>query len=167
MAISEITQDIQCLTFGLDEEIFAVEVHRVREVLDPTKITKIPRAPDFLLGVINIRGNVIPIVDLHQKLGMQQRNTDTHSRIVVLEAELDGEISTLGALADSVHEVTDIPADTMEPPPKIGSRWKSEFIRGIGKLDDEFVILLDIDRVFSSDELAFLQETGSVADSEE
>ena len=167
MAISEITQDIQCLTFGLDEEIFAVEVHRVREVLDPTKITKIPRAPDFLLGVINVRGNVIPIVDLHQKLGMQQRNTDTHSRIVVLEAELDGEISTLGALADSVHEVTDIPADTMEPPPKIGSRWKSEFIRGIGKLDDEFVILLDIDRVFSSDELAFLQETGSVADSEE
>lgn len=164
MAIEGITQDVQCLTFDLDEEIFAVEVHRVREVLDPTKITKIPRAPEFLLGVINVRGNVIPIVDMHQKLGMKKADTNTDSRIVVLEAELEGEITTLGALADSVREVTELAASDMEPPPKIGSRWKSEFIRGIGKLDEEFVILLDIDRVFSSDELAYIhdvsEETG-------
>lgn len=167
MAVKEITQDIQCLTFDLDEEIFAVEVHRVREVLDPTKITKIPRAPEFLLGVINVRGNVIPIVDLHKKLGMQQSDTDTDSRIVVLEAEMDGEITTLGALADSVREVTDLSAADIEPPPRIGSRWKSEFIRGIGKLEEEFVILLDIDRVFSTDELACLHDVSAPSEQED
>ena len=161
MPVKEITQDIQCLTFDLDEEVFAVEVSRVREVLDPTKITRIPRAPSFLLGVINVRGNVIPIVDLHKKLGMESSETDTDSRIVVLEADMEGEPTRLGALADSVREVTDLESSEMEPPPRIGSRWNSEFIRGIGKLDNEFVILLDIDRVFSSDEFACLQELSS------
>jgi len=162
MAIQEIEQSIQCLTFGLDEELFAVEVNRVREILDPTRITKIPRAPEFMLGVINIRGNVIPVVDMHTKLGMQKTETDSNSRIVVLEAELDGETATLGALADSVHEVTDIPTASIEPPPKVGTRWKAEFIRGIGQLDDDFVILLDLDHIFSTDELAYVQEAGSV-----
>lgn len=158
MTQSVVSQDIQCLTFDLDEEIFAVEVHRVREVLDPIKISKIPRAPDFMLGVINVRGNVIPIVDLHKKLGMSQSCLGDDTRIVVLEAELDGEITTLGVLADAVREVTDLTESDMEPPPKIGSRWKSEFIRGIGKLGEDFVILLDIDRVFSTDELACIQD---------
>ena len=164
MSTDTITQDIQCLTFDLDEEIFALEVHRVREVLDPTKITKIPRAPEFMLGVINVRGNVIPIVDLHKKLGMPHSSVGNNSRIVVLEADLDGEITTLGALADSVREVTDLLAADIEPPPKIGSRWKSEFIEGIGKLGDDFVILLNIDRVFSSDELAYIKEASGEAD---
>jgi purine-binding chemotaxis protein CheW len=158
MSIAGIDKDLKCLTFELDEEIFAVEVHRVREVLDPTKITKIPRAPTFLLGVINVRGNVIPIVDMHTKLGMQKHITDSNSRIVVMEADLGGELTTIGALSDSVREVTDLPCQEIEPPPKVGTRWKSDFIRGIGKLNDDFIILLDIDRVFSSDELAFIQE---------
>ncbi|MBN2161683.1 MAG: chemotaxis protein CheW [Pontiellaceae bacterium] len=159
-------QDIQCLTFDLNEETFAVEVHRVREVLDPTKITKIPRAPDFMLGVINVRGNVIPVVDLHKKLGIAQSRGGTDSRIVVLEADLDDEITTLGALADSVREVTDLDGREIEPAPKIGSRWKSEFIQGIGKLGEDFVILLDMDRVFSSEELAYIQDVSGETDDE-
>ncbi|MBN2161681.1 MAG: chemotaxis protein CheW [Pontiellaceae bacterium] len=158
MSAAVTKQDIQCLTFDLDEETFAVEVHRVREVLDPTKVTKIPRAPDFLLGIINVRGNVIPVVDLHKKLGMPHSNVGNDSRIVVLEADLDGEITTLGALADAVREVTDLNGADIEPAPKIGSRWKSEFIEGIGKLGEDFVILLNIDRVFSSEELAYMQD---------
>ena len=158
MSVTGVEKDIQCLTFGLDEEIFAIEVHRVREVLDLIRITKMPRAPDYMLGVINVRGSVIPVVDLRRKLGIPCSETNADSRIVVLEASVEGEISTLGALADSVREVTFLTANAMEPPPKIGSRWKSEFIRGIGKINEEFVILLDIDRIFSGEELAVIQD---------
>lgn len=166
MTQSVFSQEVQCLTFDLDEETFAVEVHRVREVLDPIKISKIPRAPDFMLGVINVRGNVIPVVDLHKKLGMPQCCLGNDTRIVVLEAEVEGEITTLGALADAVREVTELNGSDIEPPPKIGSRWKSEFIRGIGKQGEDFVILLDIDRVFSTDELACIQDLSATDEGE-
>lgn len=151
----------QYLTFKLDNEIFALEVHRVREVLDISTITKVPKAPDFMKGVINVRGSVVPVVNLRLKFGMPEINNTVDSRIVVMELLVEGDNTVLGAIADSVHEVMDLGHDQIEDPPKIGSRWRTEFIKGIGKRDDEFIIILDIERLFSTDEVAMVQNTES------
>ena len=158
-----ITETRQYLTFKLGDEVFALEVLQVREILDMTTITKVPRSPDFMRGVINVRGSVIPVVDIRSKFGMPQVESTVDTRIVVMEISLDGEETVIGALADSVHEVMDLEPGQVEPPPKIGGRWRSEFIKGIGKHNDEFIILLDIDMVFSQDELTLLSEEGSTA----
>ncbi|MDM8555310.1 chemotaxis protein CheW [Desulfococcaceae bacterium HSG7] len=154
----------QYLTFKLGDEIFAIDVLQVREVLDLSDITKVPRAPEFMLGVINVRGSVVPVIDLRLKFGLPKTENTINTRIVVLELALEGEQAQLGAMADSVHEVIDMDPGQIEDPPKIGSRWRTEFIKGIGKHDDQFLILLDIDRVFSSDELALVDETGATVD---
>jgi len=151
----------QYLTFKLGDEIFAIDVLQVREVLDLSNITKVPRSPEFMLGVINVRGSVVPVIDLRLKFGLPKTENTINTRIVVLELDLEGEQTQLGAMADSVHEVIDMDPGQIENPPKIGSRWRTEFIKGIGKQDDQFLILLDIGRVFSSDELALADETGA------
>lgn len=156
-----IAEATQYLTFKLDNEIFALEVHRVREVLDISTITKVPKAPDFMKGVINVRGSVVPVVNLRIKFGMPEINNTVDSRIVVMELLMEGDNTVLGAIADSVHEVMDLDHDQIEDPPKIGSRWRTEFIKGIGKRDDEFIIILDIERLFSTDEIAMVQNTES------
>ena len=145
---------IQYLTFRIGDEIFALDVSQVREVLDIKSITKVPRAPEFMRGVINVRGNVVPVVDLRCKFGLEKTEHTVDTRIVVMELNIDGELTVLGALADAVNEVIELESGQIEAPPSIGSRWRTEFIKGIGKRDDEFIIILDIDRVFSSDELA-------------
>lgn len=163
MNTKKITETALYLTFKLGDEVFALDVSQVREVLDLTLITKVPQAPEFLRGVINVRGSVVPVVDMRIKFGLA-RTDDTHdTRIIVMELFLDGEMSTLGALADSVHEVVEMEPGQIEAPPKIGMRWKTEFIRGIGKRNDDFVIILDIDRVFSVDELALVDASAETA----
>ena len=147
----------QYLTFKLDAEMFALDVSQVREVLDLTKITKVPRSEEFMRGVINVRGSIVPVVDIRLKFGMPEAERTVNTRIVVMEIDLEEEEVVLGALADSVHDVMEIDPDQIEPAPKIGGKWRTEFIKGIGKLDDQFMIILDIDRVFSSDELAMVQ----------
>ena len=166
MKESRITETALYLTFRLEEEVFALDVSQVREVLDLSPITKVPRAADFMRGVINVRGSVVPVVDLRRKLGIPEAKATKDTRIVVMELDLEGETTILGAMADSVHEVLEIEPGQIEDPPKIGARWRTEFIRGIGKRNDEFIIILDIARVFSTDELALVQETGSAASSE-
>jgi purine-binding chemotaxis protein CheW len=133
----------------------------VREVLDISSITRVPRAPGFMRGVINVRGSVVPVVDLRLKFGMSKTEQTVDSRIVVMELSLGGDQTVLGAMADSVHDVMDLETENIEEPPSIGSRWRTEFIKGIGKSDEEFIIILDIDRVFSTDELTSVQEMGS------
>jgi purine-binding chemotaxis protein CheW len=154
----------QYLTFRLDEEMFALDVNQVREVLDFSTITKVPRAPEFMRGVINVRGSVVPVIDLKRKFGLPKTGKTVDTRIVVMELDMEGEHTVLGAMADSVHEVIELEAGQIEEPPRIGSRWRTEFIKGIGKRNEQFIILLDIDRVFSSDELA-LVEASSEAES--
>jgi len=156
MNTDKITETALYLTFQLGDEVFALDVSQVREVLDLTTITKVPRAPEFMRGVINVRGSVVPVVDMRIKFGLSKVDDTPNTRIIVMELLLDGEMSTLGALADSVHEVVELEAGQIEPPPKIGMRWKTEFIRGIGKRNDDFVIILDVNRVFSVDELALV-----------
>jgi purine-binding chemotaxis protein CheW len=145
------------LTFRLGDELFALDVSKVREVLEQDTITGVPNALEFMRGVINVRGSVVPVIDLRAKFGMEDTEKTVHTRIVVMELELDGEKTVLGALADSVHEVIDLPAASIEPPPKIGNRWRTKFIQGIGRKNEEFILLLDIEKVFSVEELVSVQ----------
>lgn len=163
MSKTSITETTQHLTFRLDDEVFALDVAQVREVLDLSPITKVPRAPEFMRGVINVRGSVVPVVDLRLKFGLPKTENSKDTRIVVMELSLDGETAILGTLADSVHEVIDLEPEQIEEPPRIGTRWRTEFIKGIGKRDEQFIIILDVDRVFSSDELALVESTGEHA----
>jgi purine-binding chemotaxis protein CheW len=153
----------QYLTFRLGEEMFALDVSQVREILDVTTITKVPRSPAFMRGVINVRGSVVPVVDLSLKFGMEKIERTLDTRIVVMEISLDGEITVIGALADAVHNVMEMETSQIEAAPKIGAKWNTEFIRGIGKHDDEFIIILDVDRIFSVDELSMVQPHGTDA----
>jgi purine-binding chemotaxis protein CheW len=160
------TETIQFLTFRLDDEIFALDITKVREVLDFTTVTKVPRTPDFMSGVINLRGSVVPVVDMRLKFGMKATEKTVNTCIIITEVTVDQETVVLGALADSVQEVLDLDAASIAPPPKIGTKLKTEFIKGMGRQNDRFIIILDIDRVFSSDELALVkQEEGSAAGS--
>jgi purine-binding chemotaxis protein CheW len=147
----------QYLTLKLGEEMFAIDVSQVREILDVTTITKVPRAPEFMRGVINVRGSVVPVVDLRMKFGMTGTERTKDTRIVVMEIALDGDLTTIGTLADAVHNVMDIEPAAIEPAPKVGAKWNTEFIKGIGKHNDEFIIILNVDRIFSAEELALAQ----------
>ena len=123
-----ITETSLYLTFRLGDEVFALDVYKVREVLDLTTITKVPRAPEFMRGVINVRGSVVPVVDMRTKFGLAQIEATQETRTIVMELSIDGEVAVLGALADSVHEVLEMEPGQIEPPPKIGMRWRTEFI---------------------------------------
>ena len=160
MSIAEIVEATQHLTFKLDEEVFALDISKVREVLEFTSVTKVPRTPDFMCGVINLRGGVVPVVDMRLKFGMPQAEKTVNTCIIIVEVELDGESTVLGALTDSVQEVFEFEPEQIEPAPKIGTKLKTDFIKGMGKRDDQFIMILDIDKVFSSDELAIVQDAG-------
>jgi purine-binding chemotaxis protein CheW len=144
----------QYLTFTLGDEDFALEIGKVREVLDYTTITKVPRMPEFLRGVINLRGNVVPVIDLRLKLGMHAIERTVDTCIVIAEIMMDGEMTQVGALADSVKEVIALDPGQIAPPPKIGTKLDNAFIKGMGQQDEKFLMILDIDRILSSDELA-------------
>lgn len=161
MGVIGITGATQYLTFKLGEEIFALDISKVREVLDFTNITKVPRTPEFMRGVINLRGNVAPVVDMRLKFGMTMTQRTVNTCIIIVEITIEGETTILGALADAVHEVIELGPEQIEPAPKIGTRLRTEFIRGMGKRDDQFIIILEIDQVFSSDELAVVQDAGT------
>ena len=156
----------QYVTFSLGDELFGVEVIRAREILSVTPVTKVPQTPDYLLGVITLRGQVVPVVDMRLKLGLPVSEETEDTCIIVVEVQVDGEPIIVGALADAVREVLEIRTDQIEPAPRLGTRLKTEFISGMGKVDEQFLILLNIDRVFSSDELAIVQDAGQVEISE-
>jgi purine-binding chemotaxis protein CheW len=147
----------QFLTFTLNDEHYAVAVAKVREVLEYTKITKLPRTAAFMKGIINLRGSGLPVIDLRLKFGMEETPIKKDTAIIVLDVtSADGEI-VVGALADAVHEVVEIAADKVEAAPKFGTKLAAEFIQGVGKRDDGFIIILDIDRIFNNDEVALLK----------
>ncbi len=159
MAENTITDTALYLTFKLEDQLFALDVAQAREVLDIVDITKVPKTLDFMRGVINVRGSAVPVMDLRMKFDMDQTDNTIDTRIIVMELTMDGETTVIGALADSVHEVIEMEPDQIEPPPGIGTRWRTEFIRGVGKRDDDFIIILDIDRVFSVQELNAIDTT--------
>jgi len=153
MTTEGVTKINQFLTFILDKEVYAFDIARVREVLDSEDITKVPKMPEFMRGVINLRGKVVPVVDLRLKFGLTETEQTVDTCIIIIDVTLDGETTVLGAMADSVKEVLNLKNEQIEDAPKIGTRLDTEFIKGMGKKDEEFIIILDIDEVFSSDSL--------------
>jgi purine-binding chemotaxis protein CheW len=153
----------QYVTFSLCDELFGVEVSRTREILSLTPVTSVPQTPEYLLGVINLRGQVVPVVDMRLKLGLMAGEDTEDTCIIVVDVQVDGDVITVGALADAVREVIDIRSDHIEPPPRLGTRLKTEFINGMGKVDEQFMILLNIDKIFSSDEFAWVQDAAEKA----
>ena len=148
-----ITETSEYMTFKLGDELFALNVAQVREVLEISQITKVPTAPDYMRGVVNVRGQGIPVVDLRLRFGLPRTADTVNTRIIVMELELDGETTILGGIADSVHEVIELEPASINPPPRIAMRWRTEFIQGMGRRGDEFIIILDVNAVFSSEEL--------------
>lgn len=157
MSVTGITETVQYLTFKLSDEVFALDVAKVREILEITNITKVPQTPDFMRGVINLRGSVVPVIDMRLKFGMSATEQTVNTCIIVVEINMDGDTVVLGALADSVQEVVEMGPESIEAAPHIGTKLNTDFIKGMGKVDARFVMILDIDRVFSSYELADLQ----------
>lgn len=163
MAVSKITEIRQYLTFKLEGEVFALDVGKVREILDYTNITKVPQTPDFMKGVINLRGSVVPVVDMRLKFGIPPQEKTVDTCIVVVEINIDGEATILGALVDSVQEVFELEPSQIESAPRIGTKLRTDFILGMGKRDDQFVIILDIDKVFSCEDLETVQNMAGAA----
>ncbi len=150
----EISAVTQYLTFTLAEEVYAVDVGRVREILEITNITKVPQTPEFMRGVINLRGNVVPVIDMRVKFGMSATERTINTCIIVIEVQMGDEVVILGSLADSVQEVIEMEPSQIEAAPHLGMQLNMEFIKGMGKHDGRFVIVLDVDRIFSSRELS-------------
>ncbi len=147
----------QFLTFKLEGSQYAVEVYKVQEVLEYTHITKVPCAASYVEGLINSRGQGISVVSLRKKFGMPEIDVTRDTRIIVLEIKTDQGVTTFGAIADSVQEVIDLADEEIEPSPKFGNNIAARFIRGIGKRDDKFIIILDIDHIFSTEEIVVLE----------
>jgi purine-binding chemotaxis protein CheW len=153
MSVSGITETRQYLAFNLGEESFALDVANLREILEFTSVTKVPQTPEFMRGVINLRGSVVPVIDMRLKFNLSEVEKTVNTCIIVVEVSFDDEHTVIGALVDSVQEVFELEPEDIEPAPKIGTRLKTEFIKGIGKRDNRFIMILDIDKVFSVDEL--------------
>ena len=158
MSITTITETRQYLSFKLAEEVFAVDVAKVREILDFTTVTKVPQTPEFMRGVINLRGSVVPVVDMRLKFGMSQTEKTVNTCVIVMEISLGGETIVVGSLADSVQEVLELEPEQIESPPRIGTKLRTEFIKGMGKYNDHFIIILDIDKVFDEETMSGLLE---------
>jgi purine-binding chemotaxis protein CheW len=172
MSVSGITETRQYLTFSLGEESFALDVTKVREILEFTKVTKVPRTPEFMRGVINLRGSVVPVMDMRVKFSLSRVEKTVDTCIIVVEVSSNGETTVLGALVDSVQEVFDLEPDQIQPAPKVGTKQRTDVIKGMGSRDDRFIIILDIDKIFSAEELecadnsrdtVFAEEAGSAA----
>ena len=157
MSMTEAAVGIQYLTCTLGDEVFALEIDKVREVLDFPMVTRIPRTPEFVRGVINLRGTVVPVVDLRVQFGMSRTERTVDTCVIILEVTVDGEPVVVGALADSVREVVELSRENMEPAPRIGTRLRTEFIRAIGKLGTTMLIVLDMNKVFSAGDLLQLE----------
>ena len=161
MSSMTLTKINSYLSFYLGEEEFATNVSKVLNILEMTKITEVPKAPDYMKGVINLRGTVLPVVDTRIKFGMTPTVYTTNTCIVVMEVEMEGETIQVGALVDSVQAVHEIDDNQIQPPPSIGSKFKSEFIYGMVKIEERFLMLLDMEKVFSTNEIISLKENTS------
>jgi purine-binding chemotaxis protein CheW len=149
--MTEVTsQSMRALTLRLQDELFAIEAESVREILDLVPITEVPGASPFVGGLINVRGRVVPLADLRVMFDMDRPPPDKDTRIVVIETEVEGEPTIVGILADKVHDVTDIDAAAIQDAPRVGMRWRPEFVRGIGKRNGGFIVIPNLERIFET-----------------
>ena len=158
MSQTVIASEQQFVTLGIDQEVFGVPVESVLEILDMRPIFRVPDAPHYLLGLIDLRGRSIPVLDLRAKLGLPAMPATETTRILVLEVEVAGRTLVLGLVADRVIEVLAFGAADIEPPPDIGVRWRSDYIRGVGHRDGRFVIIFDLSRLFSTEDVVAISD---------
>lgn len=145
------------LSFKVGQELFAAHVSKVLNILEMTKITVVPRAPEYMLGVINLRGAVLPVIDSRIKFGMPVTEHTNDTCIIVTEVKIDNDTVRVGALVDSVQEVLEIEKEEILPPPSIGSQYQTDFIRGVMNVKEQFIMVLDMDKVFSTEEILALK----------
>ena len=155
------------LTFTLAQELFAITITSVREILDMAEITRIPQMPPAVRGVVNVRGAAIPVIDLRLRFGLEAAETTVNTRIIIVEIPTSDSTVTLGAIADSVKEVLELDNASIAPPPSMGAAVNTAFLRGIGKHNGKFILLLDIEKVLHSDEIFVLSEVGRSLNNEE
>ena len=146
MLTADIGSD-QVLMLGLAGEIFALKAKLIREILDPVSVTRVPGAKAFVSSVLNVRGKVIPLADLRRRFGMPAAVTTSDTRIIVIETDIGGEPTTVGIIADKVHEVTELDHASLQAPPPVGMRWQPEFIAAIGKWKGDFIVVPNLDRI--------------------
>lgn len=146
------------LSFTLGEEVFAINVSKVINILELKPITKVPRTPNFMKGVINLRGTVLPVIDLRLKFGLPEKEATVDTSIIVLNIVKDGDEVLLGILVDAVKEVLEFKTEEIAPSPSIGTKYDSSFIQGMWRVDDSFIMVLDINRVFSIEEIIDFKE---------
>jgi purine-binding chemotaxis protein CheW len=158
MSTNDINRTNQYLTFNLSDELYALEVSKVKEVLEYQPITRVPKTPEYMRGVINVRGGIVPIVDLRLKFNLPTRERTVDTCIIVLEIALNSETITVGTIADNVHEVIQLQSEDIEPTPRIGTRLDTDFIEGIGKSNDRFVVILNIDKILTAEEITSMAD---------
>ncbi len=148
---------LQLVTFRIGEEEFAIPILSVEEIIRIVEITRLPNVPPFVEGVINLRGRVIPVIDLRKRFGLETRERDERSRILIVTLGNGREEKTVGLIVDSVSEVLRLPEENFEPISGIGTQISAEYIKGIGKVGDRLIILLDVERILSSEEKDLLR----------
>lgn len=146
-------EDNKFLTFVLGEENYAIPILKVKEIIGMMDITTVPRLPDFIKGVINLRGQIIPVIDLRLKFGLKERAYDDRTSIIVMELESENITRTSGIVVDTVQEVLDIDSKDIEPPPQYGTDVDQAFLTGLGKVDDKVIMLLNVDKILSTGEM--------------
>jgi len=156
IATGETNEQQQYLTFSLGEEMFAIGILAIREIIEYGQLTEVPMTPPFIRGVINLRGAVVPVIDLSVRFGRQAAGITKRTCIVIIETESAEQKHQMGIVVDAVSEVLEIPASDIEPPPEFGTHIRTDFISGMGKINGKFVVLLDVNKVLSLDEVAVI-----------
>jgi purine-binding chemotaxis protein CheW len=151
-------EQTQYLTFMLDKEVFAIGILAIKEIIEYHDVTVVPMMPEWIRGVINLRGAVVPVMDLSARFGRRSAEVTKRTCIVIVEIEVDGERQDVGVIVDAVNQVLDIPASEVEPPPPFGAKIRTDFIHGMGKVAGKFVILLNVNHVLSMDEMRTVVE---------
>ena len=157
--MSSPSSEAQFVTFSLGEEVFAVPVEVVREILDHEEAFKIPNGPDYLMGLRDVRGSGVPVIDLRLRLGLSKTVPTEHTRVLVLDVPMNDRTLSLGLVADRVYEVTGFAADEIEPSPDIGVKWRSDYISGVVRRAEGFVVLIDLARLLSTTDAVLLAST--------
>jgi purine-binding chemotaxis protein CheW len=157
MKVEETTKKLTSyLSFTLNDEEFATNVGSVMSILEMPKITKLPNAPTYMRGIINLRGEVLPVIDIHYKFGLPEAKITSGTCILVMEATVEGQYIRFGILVDAVNEVHEIEPSKIAPTPTLGSKYRSDFLEGIYQNNDSFIMIVDIENVLMADEVAIL-----------
>lgn len=153
-------ETLQYLTFSLGDEVFAMDIRSVREIIQHGAMTVVPLMPEFVRGIINLRGAVVPVIDLQARFGRPKAEFGKKTCVIIFDVGAEGDKVELGLLVDAVSEVIDIAASAIEPPPQFGATIQREFMRGLGKVGDEFIVILEPERALNIDDMVALTEQG-------